>query len=169
MTVKKNDPIAEGLVAGIYYTLKNDAGEVLDSNRSGGRGPLAFLTGAGNIVPGLEEALLGKKKGDRFTVDVPPEKAYGLRKEELIQAVPRTSFPPELELEPGRQLRGRDANGNDKMVVVVEVGDEEVKVDENHPIAGATLHFDVEVVGVREATAEERQHRHAHGKGGHHH
>lgn len=169
MDVKKTDPIAEGLVAGIYYTLTDDDGNVLDSNRKAGHGPMAFLCGSGNIVPGLEKALIGRVKGDRINADVPPEEGYGTHDEKLVQRQPLSAMPPDIEIEVGQRLRGVDAKGQPKQATIVAIEDGEVVLDENHPLAGETLHFEVEIVGVRAATPEERQHRHAHGKGGHAH
>jgi FKBP-type peptidyl-prolyl cis-trans isomerase SlyD len=169
MAVKKSDPIENGLVAGIYYTLTVDDGEVIDTNRGRGGGPLAVLVGCGNIVAGLEKACLGKRKGDRFAVDVPPEEGYGKHDERLLRRQPRESLPPELELAVGQRLRGRGPQGEAKYARVVALEGDEVVLDENHPLAGKTLHFDVEIVGVREATPDERAHRHAHGRGGHRH
>lgn len=161
--------IEAGKVAAIWYTLTDKDGKVLDSNRKGGK-PLPFLVGAGNIIVGLEEELLGKKKDDTCTVVVPPEKAYGLPDKEAFQPIPKKSLPPEIKLEPGVQLTATaQNNGQAQVVRIHEIKEDEVIIDFNHPLAGATLTFDVTVVGVREATAEEKQHGHPHGPGGHHH
>ena len=158
--------IAENAVALFHYTLTNDAGEVLDSSR--GREPLAYLHGAGNIVPGLEEAMEGKKVGDSFKVDVAPEDGYGLHHEGLVQDVPRAAFQGVDEIEPGMSFQAQTPQGVHS-VTVTKVTPEMVTVDGNHPLAGQTLHFDVEVTEVRAATEEELQHGHVHGVGGHHH
>ena len=158
--------IAENAVALFHYTLTNDAGEVLDSSR--GREPLAYLHGAGNIVPGLEEAMEGKKVGDAFKVDVAPEDGYGLHHEGLVQDVPRAAFQGVDEIEPGMSFQAQTPQGVHS-VTVTKVTPETVTVDGNHPLAGQTLHFDVEVTEVRAATEEELQHGHVHGAGGHHH
>ncbi|MFT4711181.1 MAG: FKBP-type peptidyl-prolyl cis-trans isomerase SlyD [Planctomycetota bacterium] len=161
--------IQEGKVAAIWYTLTDDEGTTLDSNRKGGT-PLPFLVGAGNIIPGLEEGLIGKAKDDFLTVSVPAEKAYGEPDPERYQAVPRDTLPPEVNLEVGAQLTATaDANGQAQIVRIHEVKDEEVIIDFNHPLAGKTLHFEVTIVGVRDAKPEEVEHGHVHGKGGHQH
>jgi FKBP-type peptidyl-prolyl cis-trans isomerase SlyD len=158
--------IAENAVALFHYTLTNDAGDVLDSSR--GREPLAYLHGAGNIVPGLEEAMAGKQVGDAFKVDVAPEDGYGLHHEGLVQDVPRDAFQGVDEIEPGMSFQAQTPQGVHS-VTVTRVTLEHVTVDGNHPLAGQTLHFDVEITQVRAATAEELQHGHVHGAGGHHH
>ena len=161
-------PIAEGKVVGIYYTLKNDAGEVLDTNRKGGK-PMAYLHGAGNILPGLERALLGKCKDDDVEVHLEPADAYGESNPEAIRQVPRSSFPEDMEITQGMRFTAQDASGRSLPVQVKSVEGEEITVDHNHPLAGQRLHFQVTVAGVREANEEERQHGHPHGPGGHAH
>jgi len=158
--------IADRCVASFNYTLTNDSGEVLDS--SSGRGPLAYLHGAGNIVAGLEKAMTGKQVGDKFNVDVVPEEGYGLHNPALVQVVPRSAFRGVKDLEPGMQFRAESDHGPMSVVVTAVEGDK-VTVDGNHPLAGATLHFAIEVTEVREASAEEVMHGHVHGPGGHHH
>jgi FKBP-type peptidyl-prolyl cis-trans isomerase SlyD len=163
-----SSPIAEGKVVGIYYTLKNDAGEVLDTNRKGGK-PLAYLHGAGNILPGLERALLGKVKNDDVEVHLEAADAYGEVNPEAVRQVPRASFPAHAEIVPGMRFTGQDASGRQVPVAVQSIEGDQVTVDHNHPLAGQRLHFSVTVVGVRDATDEERQHGHPHGPGGHAH
>lgn len=158
--------ISENKVVSIHYTLKNDAGDVLDS--SDGREPLAYLHGAGNIIPGLEKALEGRASGDKLNVTVQPGEGYGERNDSLIQDVPRSAFEGADEIQPGMQFHAQGPQGM-FVVTVREVSDESVKVDGNHPLAGETLHFDVEVADVRDATAEEQEHGHVHGAGGHDH
>ncbi len=158
--------IAEDTVVSIHYTLKNGEGTVLDA--SGGGAPLAYLHGAGNIIPGLESALEGKQTGDKLSVTVEPEKGYGERDERLVQAVPRSAFKDVKELAPGMQFQAQGPQGT-RLVVVTQVATDVVTVDANHPLAGQTLHFEVEVAEVREATREELEHGHVHGPGGHHH
>ena len=159
--------VATGMVVGIYYTLKDSRGTVLDTNRKGGK-PMPYLHGSGNILPGLERALEGKHKNDFVSVDLAPADGYGEKRADLVRALPRKSFPAELKLAPGQRLTGRDPDGRSRTILVMEVGEDEVKVDENHPLAGEALHFEVTIVGIREATEEERTHGHAHGPGGHH-
>jgi FKBP-type peptidyl-prolyl cis-trans isomerase SlyD len=158
--------IAHEKVVSIHYTLTNSEGTVLDS--SSGNQPLAYLHGFGNIIPGLENALEGKVSGDKLSVTVEPEQGYGPRDERLVQAVPRSAFKGVEDIAPGMQFQAQGPQGA-RLVVVTQVGDDEVTVDANHPLAGQTLHFDVEVSEVRDATAEELEHGHVHGPDGHHH
>lgn len=158
--------ISPNKVVSIHYTLKNDAGDVLDT--SSGREPLAYLHGSGNIIPGLEKALEGKSSGEKMNVSIVPEEGYGERHEGLIQDVPRDAFQGVEDIQPGMQFHAQGPSGP-MVVTVQEVGDDTVKVDGNHPLAGETLHFDVEVADVREATAEEQEHGHVHGADGHDH
>ena len=158
--------IAQEKVVSIHYTLKNAEGSVLDS--SSGSDPLAYLHGAGNIIPGLESALEGKEAGEKLAVTVEPGQGYGDRDERLVQDVPRAAFKDVQELAPGMQFQAQGPQGT-RLVVVTQVAEETVTVDANHPLAGQTLHFEVEVAEVRDATAEELEHGHVHGPGGHHH
>ncbi len=158
--------IAARTVVAFHYTLTNDEGEVLDSSLE--RGPLAYLQGAGNIVPGLEAQMAGHVAGDRFTADVAAADGYGDYISELVQVVPRASFAGVDELEVGMQFQAQTGQGAIAVVVTAIDGDE-VTVDGNHPLAGETLHFAVEIVEVRAASDEEVQHGHVHGAGGHHH
>ena len=159
--------IAGGMVVSFHYTLTNDDGDVLDSSQ--GSEPLMYLHGAGNIVPGLERALLGRTVGDRFKSVIAPEDGYGERQGPGPQAVPRSRFPKDAELEEGMQIFAQGPNGDAFPLWVVDVSDKEVMVDHNHPLAGVTLHFDVEVTDIRSATADEMSHGHPHGPDGHHH
>lgn len=151
--------IANNRVVSIHYTLTNDAGEVLDSSE--GREPLNYLHGAGNIIPGLENALLDKVAGDELKVTVEPADGYGVRRDELIQKVPREAFQGVDQVEPGMRFQAQTQTGP-VMVTVTEVSDTEVTVDGNHELAGQRLHFAVKVEDVREATAEEQEHGHVH-------
>ncbi|HYX38161.1 MAG TPA: peptidylprolyl isomerase [Oligoflexus sp.] len=148
------------------YTVKDDEGNLIDT--SAGQDPLAFILGMGNIIPGLERAFIGKKKGDSFQVRVKPEEGYGERDEALVEIVPRTQFSGIKDLRPGMQLQAQ-TDDEVMVVTVVKLTDKEVTVDANHPLAGKTLNFDVAVVDVRTATQEELAHGHVHGVGGHHH
>jgi FKBP-type peptidyl-prolyl cis-trans isomerase SlyD len=153
-------------VVTLKYTLTNQAGEVLD--RSGDGEPLAYLHGQGNIIPGLEEALAGRRAGDKLQVAVPAAKAYGERDSQLIQQVPKRSFQGASEIRAGMRFHAQ-TDGGPRAVTVVQVQGDMVTVDGNHPLAGQDLHFDVEVEGVRAASDEELTHGHVHGPGGHHH
>ncbi|MEZ4240392.1 MAG: peptidylprolyl isomerase [Myxococcota bacterium] len=160
--------IGDGKVASFHYTLRrtDDAGEVLDS--SDGRTPLAYLHGAGNIVPGLERQLTGKKVGDKFQAVVEPDDGYGVRQGDA-QPVDRKAFPEGMQLAPGMVLQAETQDHEVIPLWVVQVEDDKVWVDENHPLAGVTLHFSVEVVDIRDATETEVSHGHPHGPDGHDH
>jgi len=158
--------IAENSVASFHYTLTDDAGQVIDS--SAGREPLTYLHGSGQIVPGLEKVMSGHQAGDQFQVDVSPEEGYGVRHAELEQEVPREAFQGVEDVQPGMQFQGRGPQGTIN-VTVTKVEDGKVFIDGNHPLAGQTLHFAIEVTDVRPASAEELAHGHVHGEGGHHH
>jgi FKBP-type peptidyl-prolyl cis-trans isomerase SlyD len=145
--------IAVNTVASIEYTLKDDEGRVLDSSE--GRGPLTYLHGVGNLIPGLESALEGQAAGADLEVTVAPSDAYGERDERLVQAVPRAAFAGVDQVEPGMQFQAADPNGGGRLITVTAVEGEEVTVDANHPLAGKLLSFRVSIVDVREATAEE--------------
>lgn len=158
--------IAKDHVVEIDYTLTDDAGTVLDSSQ--GRGPLAYLHGAGNIIPGLESELEGKIAGASFKVSIAPAQAYGERNESLINVVPKQELAEIPDLEVGIQLQAQSPQGI-QIFTVTEIGDSTVTLDGNHPLAGVTLHFAVEVINVRVATEEELSHGHVHGPGGHRH
>ncbi len=158
--------ITKDKVATIDYTLKNDAGEVLDSSQ-GGR-PLAYLHGAGNLIPGLETALEGQSAGAQISVSVPPEQGYGVRDESLRQQVNASQFDSVDNLQVGMQFMVPSDDG-DMVIRVDEIQGDKVTIDGNHQLAGMTLHFDVTVREVRNATKEEKAHGHVHGPDGHHH
>ena len=147
-----------------HYSLRDDAGTVLDS--SDGRAPLTYLHGGGAIVPGLEKALEGKQPGDEVKVTVTPEEGYGVPRDGNVRNVPRRRLP-EGKIEPGMRLRLQTTDGP-MIALVTAVKGDYVTLDTNHPLAGKTLHFEVKVTEVRDATAEELAHGHVHGPGGHH-
>lgn len=161
MTITQNSAVS------FHYTLTDDQGQQIDS--SAGQEPLAYLHGAGNIIPGLEKALEGKSVGDQMVVEVSAEEGYGPVQEELIQEVPRSSFQGVESIEVGMQFEAQTGQGGAVPVTVTLVTDETVTVDGNHPLAGKDLNFDVTIADVREATAEELEHGHIHGPGGHNH
>ena len=158
--------IAENTVVLIDYTLTDNDGDVIDSSE--GAGPLAYLQGAGNIIPGLEEALLGKEAGDEVKASIEPARAYGERQEEMKQEVPKELFGGVDNIEVGMQFQSETDQGP-VMVTVVAIGEEIITVDGNHPLAGVHLNFDVTIREVREPSEEELAHGHVHGEGGHHH
>ena len=158
MQIKKDS------VVSIDYILTDDQGNVLDSSK--GREPLAYLHGYGGIIPGLESQLDGWQTGDQLQVSVAPEDGYGQRNESLCQEVPRSQFDGIDDLDVGMRFRV-DSNAGPMVITVTEINDDSVTVDGNHPLAGVPLNFDVTVRDVRDATAEELEHGHAHPPGGH--
>jgi FKBP-type peptidyl-prolyl cis-trans isomerase SlyD len=158
--------IAADRVVLIHYTLKDDNGAVIDT--SAGAEPLAYIQGHGNLVAGLEKALEGKQDGDAVAVAVAPADGYGIRDAALVQRVPKRSMQGSGEIKKGMQFQARTDDGMRVFTVTAVTGDM-VTLDGNHPLADKTLNFDVEIVSVREATAEELEHGHVHGAGGHHH
>jgi FKBP-type peptidyl-prolyl cis-trans isomerase SlyD len=158
--------IKEGQVVELSYVLKNDKGEELD--RADSKQPLAYLHGYGQIVPGLEEALEGLKVGEKKSVTVEPKEAYGEINPDLRMKIEKSHFPAGANIEPGMQFVAEVGEGHIPFTVH-KVEHEHVLVDGNHPLAGETLHFEVEVISTRQATKEELEHGHAHGPDGHHH
>lgn len=154
--------VSENKVVSIHYNLTNKAGETIDSSVQRGE-PLAYLHGHGNIIPGLEKELDGKSAGDKLDVTVTPENGYGERHDELMQQVPKSAFEGhEDSLQPGMQFQAQTEAGQ-RVFTITAVEDEQVTVDGNHPLAGETLNFDVEVTDVRDASDEEKEHGHVHG------
>lgn len=151
--------VGPNCVVSIYYTLTNDQGEVMDQSPEGQ--PLSYLHGAAGIIPGLEKELTGKVAGDDFNVTIVPEEAYGEHREDLVQAVPRESFPTDVAIETGMRFNAQTSNGQ-ITVTVTDMDEATITVDANHPLAGKTLHFEGKVDTVREATEEEINHGHAH-------
>ena len=159
--------ISEGKVVQLVYLLQDADGKKLD--QADASSPFTYLHGSGQIVPGLETALEGMKVGEKKKVVVSPEEGYGEKNPGLRLAVNRTQFPGDMELEVGMQFEADSGNGEGIVFTIEKVEGDQVHIDGNHPMAGVTLHFSVEVLGVREATAEEAEHGHAHGPGDHHH
>ena len=153
-------------VVSFHYTLTNETGEELESSR--GRDPMAYLHGAHNIIPGLEKALAGKSAGDQLKVTLPPAEAYGERNPSNIQRIASKHFSNPRSLQPGQMVSLKTREG-ERPAVIVKVGRFNVDVDANHPLAGQTLTFDVEITDVREASPEEVAHGHVHGEGAHEH
>jgi FKBP-type peptidyl-prolyl cis-trans isomerase SlyD len=157
--------VADNMAVSIHYTLTNDDGEVLDS--SIGDEALVFLQGSGNIISGLENAMVGKVVGDKFNVRIAPEDAYGELMEDMIQVISRDMFEGIDDIEVGMQFHA-DVSSGSGIVTVVSIDDDKITIDGNHPLAGLPLTFDVEVIDVRPATKEETAHGHIHGAGCHH-
>ena len=151
--------VQDGQVVSMDYTLRVD-GEVLDS--SAGQAPLEFLQGAGNIIPGLEQELYGMALGESKTVIVQPEDGYGTLDPDAFVDVPRDQFPANIPMEVGVEIQVTDENGQPMNARIDTVGDENVTLDFNHPLAGKELHFEATIVGLRDASDEETQHGHVH-------
>ncbi len=159
-TVKDKDVVT------LEYTLTVD-GEVVDSSEQ--HGPVAYIHGMGQLVPGLEKEIEGMAEGETKEVVVTPEEGYGPEDPAAYISLPRSEFPPEIPLEPGTVIQLSDPQGRVYNATIHEVRDDQVVLNFNHPLAGKTLHFTVKVVSVREATPEELAHGHVHGEGGHAH
>jgi len=147
-------------VVAFHYKLTLDSGEVVDSSED--REPLNFLVGYGQIIPGLEKELIGMKVGDKKTVKVESKEGYGERDEELMQIVERNQIPENIELKKGLVLRANKEDGDVVEFTVQSFDEEKVVFDLNHPLAGETLNFDTEIVNIRDASEQEREHKHVH-------
>lgn len=154
-------------VVSMHYTLTLENDEVIDSSVERNE-PLQFIAGVGNIIPGLEKELIGMEKGDKKSVRVAPEEAYGLRNDELVQTYPRSELPAEVEMEVGKMLYLEDEHGHPVDALVSDLTEETVTLDLNHPLSGEVLNFEVEIIELREATSEELEHGHVHVDGHHH-
>lgn len=159
--------VSEQKVVTMNYEVADDQGQLIDRSEEGG--PLAYIHGNGQLIPGLETALEGRGKGDKVAVDVPPEQGYGERDEEGVQIVARNQFDDSVEIEVGMQFEAQDDDEGHQIVTVVAVDGENITLDTNHPLAGKNLRFEVEILDVRDASAEELSHGHVHGPGGHDH
>ncbi len=159
--------VSEQKVVTMNYEVADDQGQLIDRSEEGG--PLAYIHGNGQLIPGLESALEGRGKGDKVAVDVPPEQGYGERDEEGVQTVARNQFDDSVEIEVGMQFEAQDEDEGHQIVTVVAVDSENITLDTNHPLAGKNLCFEVEILDVRDASAEELSHGHVHGPGGHDH
>lgn len=158
--------IAKNAVVQFNYRLKDEAGKPVEA--SDPEEPMAYLHGYGNIIAGLEKALENREAGERFSVTVPPGEAYGARQADAVQRVAIKHLRGARRWRPGMVAEVQTDHGP-RQVQIVKVGKFMADVDTNHPLAGKTLEFEIEVVAVREATEEELAHGHAHGAGGHHH
>ena len=158
--------IEQNTVVYFHYTLKNEDGDTVETSLDGE--PSAYLHGAANILPGLEKAMAGKAAGDTIEVTLPPEQAYGPRQADRVQRVPVKHLIYKGKLRPGLTVQVNTADGR-RPATVVKAGKFSADIDTNHPLAGQTLNFNIEIVELREASAEERAHRHVHGPGGHQH
>ncbi len=158
--------IQKDSVVTLHYTLKDDAGELIDS--SSGGDPLAYLHGHGNLVTGLERELAGKAAGDKLNVKITPADGYGEYDAAMVQRVPRRQLKGIPKIYVGMKLHAQTQEGPREVTVTQVLGDT-VTIDSNHPLAGKNLNFDIDIIAVRDATAEELEHGHVHGEHGHHH
>lgn len=158
MKIEKNAAVT------LRYTITDTAGNVIDASKE----PMSYLHGGyGNTFPKIEEALEGKEAPYKVRLELAPQDTFGERDEGLLQTIPKTQFPPGVKV--GGQLRGSDENGRTIIFTVLKVKGDTVYLDGNHPQAGKTLRFDIEVLEVRAASEEEIAHGHVHGAHGHHH
>ena len=151
--------VQDGQVVSMDYTLRVDD-EVIDSSE--GMDPLQFIQGAGNIIPGLEQELYGMVVGESKNVIVQPEDGYGTLDQDAFVNVPRDEFPENIPMEIGVEIQVTDEDGNPMNARIDSVNDDNVVLDFNHPLAGKELHFDMKIVGLRDATEEENDHGHVH-------
>lgn len=161
-----NTLAGKNTVVRFHYGITDGQGQEVETSRGGD--PALALLGHGNLMRGLEKALTGRQKGETFSAVLEPADAWGVRREDWTQRVSKKHFPNGSTFQPGARLSLHTDQGA-RTVTVLKVGSKFVDVDLNHPLAGQTVTFDVEVLEVREATGEEIAHRHAHGAGGHHH
>ncbi len=159
--------IGKNSVVSMEYTLKDDAGEVVDSSE--GSEPLTYLHGHGQIVAGLESALDGKAKGDKVSVTVSPKDGYGERNDKKVMQIERSRLPGEMKPEIGMQLAAEGPNGEVVPLWITKIAGDDITLDGNHPMAGKALHFAVEIKDIRQATKQELDHGHVHGEHGHDH
>ena len=152
--------IADGMVVSTHYTLTDDDANVLDSTNESE--PMVYLHGAENIIPGLEDALAGKTVGDKFKVSIDAEDGYGEVLTELMEIVDISAFEGVDSVEPGMRFESESEDDGLDTIVVKDVEGNRVTIDSNHPLAGLTLNFDVEVINIREASSEEIEHEHVH-------
>ena len=161
---KQSLVVADDLVVRLDYTLTLGGGEVYDSSEESG--PLEYLQGHGQLIPGLEQALYDMAVGDEKDVVVTPDLAYGEYDSEAVQELPRDMFPAEMELEAGMAIDLYDEDAEEELEATIDdVDDDTVVVNFNHPLAGETLNFHVRIVDIRPATPEELDHGHAHDDG----
>ena len=144
--------ITQNKVVTLDYILKDDAGDLIDESDGGN---FSYLHGANNIIKGLEQALEGKQAGDNLQLTIEPDDAYGEINPEAIAVVGPDMFPPEMELEVGMRFNAESDNGQPMEIMITAIDEDGIVIDSNHPLAGETLHFDVLIVNVREATREE--------------
>ncbi len=152
--------IGDQSVVNMHYKLTDNDGTVIDSSE--GAQPLAYLHGAGNIIPGLEKALVGKAQGDKLQVKIEPKEGYGEINTDLIKIIEKKAFEGVDKIEVGMAFEAKAPDGSTQNIIVKKVEGDDITIDTNHPLAGVTLNFDIQIVSVREATKEELDHGHTH-------
>lgn len=152
--------IKENLVVSMHYKLTDNDGNVLDSSE--GSEPLTYLHGQGNIIPGLENSLTGKAEGDSLQVTVEPAEGYGELVPEMVEVIDKEAFKGVESIEVGMTFEAQAPDGSMQSIEIMKVEGDKITIDANHPLAGVTLNFDVQIVSVREATEQEVDHKHAH-------
>lgn len=158
--------ISSNAVVAFHYNLYNEARDLVETTRQGE--PSLFLVGTKSVMPAMEQAMLGRESGESFELTLEPHQAYGLRQADKQQRVSAKYLKHEGKLKPGQMVSLQSDKGR-RVATVIKVGKFSVDVDLNHPLAGQTIRFEIEIKEVREATHEEISHGHAHGAGGHHH
>ena len=160
-------PLKSNQVVTMNFILKDDAGNVLDSTE--GNEPFSFISGGNQILPKLEEKVGEMLIGSKKDVVLNPEDGYGIYQEDAVRIVKRSEFPEDIEIGKGMSFLAKSPQGKDMQFLVKEINGDDITVDFNHPLAGKTLHFNLELLNLRDATQEELDHGHVHGAGGHHH
>jgi len=155
----ENLKVQDGHVVSMEYTLRVD-GEVMDSSEGGDA--LKFVAGMGNIIPGLEKEMIGMGVGESKDVVVAPAEGYGEYNEEAFMDVPLEQFPEDMPMQVGTEIHLQDSSGVSRYARINSVEEKSARLDLNHPLAGKELHFNVKVIGLRDATKEELEHRHVH-------
>ncbi len=141
MTIEAGNQIS------VHYTGTFEDGEIFDSSQ--GRDPLSFEVGAGQMIQGFDEAVVGMKNGESKRITLAPEEAYGPRNEELLIDIPNSNFPEDMKLEVGMMLQMSNQEGQPVPATVAEINEESVKMDVNHPMAGKTLNFEIEIIDIK--------------------
>jgi len=149
----------------LNYVVKDETGTVIDSSEADG--PISYIHGTEDLIPGLESALQGREQGDKLAVNVPQAEAYGPRDEQLVESVPLANFEGVSDIKAGMSFQTEMDDGSPMVVRVVSVDQTHCVVDGNHPLAGKDLNFEVEVTMVREASSDELEHGHVHAPGEH--
>jgi FKBP-type peptidyl-prolyl cis-trans isomerase SlyD len=160
-------PLKSNQVVTMNFILKDDAGNVLDSTE--GNEPFSFISGGNQILPKLEEKVGEMLIGSKKEVVLNPEDGYGIYQADAVRIVKRSEFPEDIEIGKGMSFLAKSPQGKDMQFLVKEINGDDITVDFNHPLAGKTLHFNLELLNLRDATQEELDHGHVHGAGGHHH